>query len=65
MAAEALMLQICAFVLLAAGLGLWWLRYAYAAMLIIPWLTRVQLVLMPVFILICCRDVRAVREEGR
>ena len=65
MAAEALMLQICASVLLAAGLGLWWLRYAYAAMLIIPWLTRVQLVLMPVFILICCRDVRAVREEGR
>ena len=65
MAAEALMLQICAFVLLAAGLGLWWLRYAYAAMLIIPWLTRVQLVLMPVFILVCCRDVRAVREEGR
>ena len=65
MAAEALMLQICAFVLLAAGLGLWWLRYAYAAMLIIPWLMRVQLVLMPVFILVCCRDIRAVHEEGR
>ena len=62
MAAEALMLQICAFVLLAAGLGLWWIRYAYAAMLIIPWLTRVQSVLMLVFILVCCRDVKAVRE---
>ncbi len=61
-AAEALMLQAGAFVLLAAGFGLWWLRYAYVALLLIPWLLRVQPVLMLLFVIICYRDVKAVRE---